>query len=440
MRLALLLHGWPAEEVGGTGLYVGALARALAAQGHAVTTLAPRLRSDHHGPPRVVGARAEPGTEAFVIEAAPPRRWEQTWRRPDLDAALRGWLARQAPDLVHVHHLSHASLGWLRAVRASGAGLVLTLHDYALPCARGQLVDRDLRPCAGPSPARCAACLGEHLQLSPATAAVGSALERWPALRARAREFAARHATPARPSRAALLRVETRQQAVAAALHLPHRLLSPSHDLAARFAALGLRRPEHFPLPLLHPIGPAPPPGVGPLRLLFASALIPTKGPDRLLAAFQRLPPGAATLTLAGPAPPYDGRPGWAADLRARVEATAGARWLGAVPSAQVPALLAAHDVLVLPSTWPENSPLVVREASAAGLRLVLPLAGGAGELAPQARLVPAGDDEALLAALHQEVRAGRGRVPPLAWPDPHAHALALSREVYAPVAGRQRG
>ena len=459
MRIALVLHGWPPQAMGGTGLYVQALARALAEGGHPVALLAPQPSPAHRGPPRLEPAAADSeggdssasdssasdsgandrsasdsGLSAFTVACAPPQRWEQTWRRPDLDALVRGWLAWWAPDVVHVHHLSHGSLGWLTAARQSGAGLVLTLHDYALPCARGQLVDRDLRPCDGPSPPRCATCLREHLALDPGTAALGRALQRWPALRHRLRPLAAASGPP---SPGSTMRVQARLAAVAAALHLPDHLLSPSRDLAARFAALGLRRPDHRDLPLLRPIPPAPEPGTGPLRFLFASAVLPTKGPQHLLAAFQGLPPGQATLTIAGPSPDWDGRPGWARALEAKAKATPGVDWIGEVPPERMAALLAAHDVLVLPSTWPENSPLVLREATAAGLRVIVPAQGGARELAPGAPTVPAGDEQALLAALQDQVRRGRGRVAPAVWTTPDAHAEALVREVYAPLAGR---
>ena len=41
MRVAHVLHGWPPEEMGGTGLYVDALARALASLGHEVAIVHP---------------------------------------------------------------------------------------------------------------------------------------------------------------------------------------------------------------------------------------------------------------------------------------------------------------------------------------------------------------------------------------------------------------
>jgi len=67
--------------------------------------------------------------------------------------------------------------------------------------------------------------------------------------------------------------------------------------------------------------------------------------------------------------------------------------------------------VLVVPSTWEENAPLVIGEAQAAGLRLVLSDLGGLRELAPAATFVEPDSVEALRNALVAEVRRGRGRL-----------------------------
>ena len=122
--------------MGGTGLYVGALVEALRHRGHAVAVVAP-------------------GSGDLPLEVPPPERWEHTWRRPEVDGRFREIVRRWLPDVVHVHHLAGLSFGVAAAARER-ARLVLTLHDYAIPCARGQLVDRDGALCPGPSAERCA--------------------------------------------------------------------------------------------------------------------------------------------------------------------------------------------------------------------------------------------------------------------------------------------
>jgi len=366
MRVLHALHGPPDARAGGTGAYVGALVSAQRAAGDAVAVIAPGV-----GP---------------LPHRAPPQGFHLGWRRPLLGALLGAMMDWYKPDVVHVHHLSGLPLDLPKRARRAGARVVWTWHDYHLPCARGQLISAEGARCPGPAPARCAACLGLRGLRDPA-----------PAVHAR---------------------LHAAQEAAAAA----HVRLSPSVDLARRVAALGFGAAEPCPLPLVRPIRPAPDPGPGPVRFLCLGAQIPTKGVALLAHAFAALPPGAARLTVAGPRPDWPLDPHWDADL----DGIPGLERTGAVPEAEVEALLHAHDVIVVPSLWPENSPLVLREATAAGLRAVVADHGGAPELDPEARRFRPGSVEDLTSALAAALRRGRGRRAPLAWPGADAHARWL--------------
>ena len=416
MRIALVVHGWPGVEAGGTGLYVEALAKALADAGHAVAVVCPRSRTGAGSDPR--------GVVRWPLADPPPRNFHDSWARPTM---LDGWHRFQRawrPDVVHIHHLSGLPLGLPEAAREGGARVVLSLHDYATVCARGQLVDDRLQPCRGPGPERCARCVSLHLRLSPLTARLGRALQFHPRFRSQVRQGISSTLRPGARSRT---RIAHRLRAAGRALAAPHVLLSPSQDLADRLAAQGWPRAAVLPLPLVRTVPTAASAEPGPVRFLFASSVIPTKGPDRLLAAFQGLAPGTARLSIAGPCPPFDGHPSFADDLRLAIDATTDARWLGAVSPDEIPGLLAEHDVLVLPSTWPENSPLVIREATAAGLRVIASTKGGASELDPLLRGVdPSGGIASLTEALAAEAAIGRRRRSPLTWPTPSEHAISL--------------
>jgi glycosyltransferase involved in cell wall biosynthesis len=114
-----------------------------------------------------------------------------------------------------------------------------------------------------------------------------------------------------------------------------------------------------------------------------------------------------------------------------------------------VPALLAAADVVVVPSLW-EGQPLVVQEALRAGRPLVATRVGGIPELtgADGAVLVPAGDAgalaEAVLSVLGDQDRAARlraaaterGRALP-GCGDVVDSAVALYRRVLRAATGR---
>ena len=333
MRALHVVHGSPHDgQVGGTELYVDALARAT-------------------GDPVLV-----PGSTREERDVGYP-----LWRGPVEEVLLA-----TGADLLHVHHLAR------RGVRLPRAPTVLTLHDYHLACLRGQLVDGEGAICPGPRVLRCSRCVGWF------------------------------------PPHIALRELFVKRLLGRA------RVLSPSQDLARRMESLGWVEEVHvLDLPLVDPVHPAPEPEPGPLRFLFLGSLIPTKGVAVLLEAFEGLD---AELELWGPTPDED----FARSLDL-------GRHRGVFRPEERQAVLHGADVLVVPSLWHENSPLVVREAVAAGLRVVASEVGGIGEIDPSMRRVPPGDVGALRAALEAEIAHGRGRRAPREYPmEPHLQALRL--------------
>ncbi len=429
LSVTLVAHGWPPERIGGVELYTRALHRGLQGLGVRSTVFHAGAR-DGIGPDRRVVRGPSPS----------PRSFRATVIRPDVEASFREWLSATRPEVVHFHHLTHLSLGLPRIAGEAGCATCMTLHDYWLPCIRGQLLNRSLDRCPGPSPQRCSHCVGGQLALEPATAALGRLLDWLPATaRAHLREGLGR-------SRGGSLApvVAERMRLVEAACERIQRFASPSRDLADRMARLGIGagRIDVVSLPLVHPIGPAPDPGHGPLRFLYVGSLIPSKGPHLLLEAFARLPEGHATLRLAGPAPASDTDPSYAARLREVAARCPGVSVEGPFPPGGAQRLLDGADALVLPSLWEENSPLVVREATAAGLRVVASARGGVAELAPDARTFDPLRPSSLVEALRAEIREGRGRRPPIAWEGEAAHArrtVEWYRRLLAPRAHGQR-
>ena len=78
----------------------------------------------------------------------------------------------------------------------------------------------------------------------------------------------------------------------------------------------------------------------------------------------KRLPPGSARVELIGAYCSYHGDDSYRARLAPLLaQAAVRAHGAAASPPADVRAALANLDVLVVPSMWPENSPLVIREA-----------------------------------------------------------------------------
>jgi glycosyltransferase involved in cell wall biosynthesis len=133
-----------------------------------------------------------------------------------------------------------------------------------------------------------------------------------------------------------------------------------------------------------------------PLRLLFLGQAGVRKGLPLLLEAVSRMPPAAVALTVAGQMqlpPAYWSR--FADRVTHRPT----------VPRAAVPALMQAHDLLVLPS-WFEGSAVVLPEALAAGLGLIQTRAAGSGVTAETGLELAEPDGDALAAAIETAIRS----------------------------------
>jgi glycosyltransferase involved in cell wall biosynthesis len=178
-----------------------------------------------------------------------------------------------------------------------------------------------------------------------------------------------------------------------------------SDDLLARLRQLGAPDLRLAPVPA--PVAPLPAAdAVAAVRtsldaawrpvLLTVARLADQKGHDVLLAAVAALSAaGRPVVALAGEGP-------LAGRLAAQAQATGlDVRFLG--QRSDVPALLAAADVVVLPSRW-EGQPLILAEAMRAGRPVIATQVGGVPGMTGSdgALLVPPDDAEALAAAINR--------------------------------------
>jgi glycosyltransferase involved in cell wall biosynthesis len=106
------------------------------------------------------------------------------------------------------------------------------------------------------------------------------------------------------------------------------------------------------------------------------------------------------------------------------------------IPPSEVPERLACARALVLGSTWPENAPLVILEARAAGCPILAPDIGGIPELVQHGTdglLYAPGDAVALAKALEQAAGSTWEEVRP---PPPLQGHMDQLESLYCQVAG----
>jgi glycosyltransferase involved in cell wall biosynthesis len=406
MRVLLLVHDFHPAHPSGTEVFTGAVARALAARGHDV-----RVFATEKDVARTHMALERREWEGLVVHELVNnlyyRDFRETWDYPPAAAAFAGVLDDFRPDVVHVMHLLYLSVGCAEEAHRRGIPVFFTLHDFWLQCARfGQRLHPDGGRCDVIDFARCGTCLArlEYAQ-TPLARRAGPALA-WlrrstgidlgGAARAARRMLQARPSAPTESAdvapdeaaRFARLARERDDELRARLVPIVARFFAPSRFLRERFLEWGLpaERLETLAYGLeLAPFRALARVAAQHVRIAFVGTLAPHKGPHLLVDAWTRLAPelrARATLTLYGPTHHF---PAYVGELQ-RAAAAAGVRVAGALARDAIPAVLAATDLLVVPSVWYENSPFTIHEARAARTPVLVSDLGGMAELVEDGR------------------------------------------------------
>jgi GT2 family glycosyltransferase/glycosyltransferase involved in cell wall biosynthesis len=374
LRILIVHHGYPPEAVGGSEIYTAALARQLA-RTHQVTVLHRSTdpeRLDHD-------LRASRDGNLTLVSLNNLHRdvaGFESYGDARAAAAVMQIVDAANPEVVHIGHLSGLSTRIVFEARRRGAAVVFTLHDFATLCALGQLLDLRGRVCPGPTPWRCLRCVGAQVAVPPSAPVVSRFPRRPPPALVSAAARALARATGAGRGRIARRLEEMRE-----VLRSADVLVSPSAFLRDRMAALGVPGIQvlengHEAVEIL----PRVPDPQGRVRFGFLGACLPSKGVHVLAQAFARLHDPRALLEIHGPFPPYHGDTTYEARVRAILGPAAAEMLRGAFTPDRLPGILARLDVIVVPSIWEENAPLVVQEAFLARRPVLVSDHGGLAE------------------------------------------------------------
>jgi GT2 family glycosyltransferase/glycosyltransferase involved in cell wall biosynthesis len=410
MRVLQIVHGLPPASAGGTETYVINLSRALARRpGLDVTVLA---READPQRPELSTRHERRGAVDIVFlnnTFAGCASFADSYRHPALAAAVAPLLDRLDPGVVHIQHLTCLSTELVSMVKSRRIPIVMTLNDYWPICHRGQLIDLHGTRCDGPGDQGCATCIPAGVVAPAGVWRAARRLRELPVPIVRsAPAVLERLAAAARPA-------STRELSRARSGHMRAMLgdidllLAPSQTLREQYIRFGIPAERlEWCNQGIDTSGVAVTPDrasrPGPLRIAFAGSLILSKGPHLLLDAIDRLPPGAVVVDFLGSVAPYHGDARYAASLQQRL-GHAAIRRTGPIPHERMPAALADADVLVVPSTWIENAPFIIREAFASGLPVIASRLGGMAEMVRDevdGLLFDAGDARSLTAAFRR--------------------------------------
>lgn len=426
MRILHILHSFPPQGLGGVEHYVLQLAAGQLAQGHEVAALYPlilpqgarcRLIKDRY--PLVgwagVGLAGKPRPSKKVrslevFKVTNPNRNSLYWTAFNREAEQRVLEAVRdfTPDVVHIHHLYWLSVRIIGELKAQFPALriVMTLHDYWYACYKGVLRTPDGRLCSGPDRLKCMGCI-EQKGITPAGLREFShanpffkPLQGIISVSSRGKlERSGRGDSALRRQMANAWFFVNREREMLSALSQADALIAPSRYLASWhekwLASRGIKRDVRVLPNAIQPsrASPAVKASKRPFIFGFIGQLAPHKGAHHLLSGFREAVVSLLDketvkrdelpmLSIYGPSP----LPDYLKKLHA----------LSAVPNPlivdrisfegrfeprELSRVLGSLDVLVIPSLWPENAPLVVLEAVAAGVPVLAPRLGGLPEM-----------------------------------------------------------
>jgi len=259
------------------------------------------------------------------------------------------YIQKVKPDIVHFGHLSHLSTNLVNIAKENlGLPIVYTIHDFWLLCYRGQLVDTSLKICSGPSDNSCYSCASKIFKKAVSKEDI-----------IRYRQHIARVINNIDlffcPS--LFLKKIFENNGVPTEKIRLSRYGFPANDIRYKQKKFTDTSKIHFG---------------------FIGRLIPVKGIKLLLEAFSKLGNTNSKLLIFGESGEYI--------KYLEKYANQNVVFMGGFKNWEIGKVLDQIDVLVVPSIWYENSPLVIQEAFLAGIPVITSDIGGMKELVEDGR------------------------------------------------------
>lgn len=383
-RILLTVHHYPPRRVGGAELLVYRLAHWLSQQGIEVRvvcienlTRGPETKIEYadedDGPVRVrrIDLTIAVGTDLAL--------WHNS---PVLCAQLDELLTAWRPQLVHAMGGYLMGTAPLYAARNHGLPTVVTLPDFWFLCPTIQLLRGDGSLCSGPQELECARCLYDERRIFRTIDQHAPDLMRafW-------------HTAGGNPWLGSPLglpqrldELKVRRETLIPALNASSVIVAPTHFLADLYIANGVN-PEKIRIkpyaldsssPLLPEIGRKKGKEV---RFGFIGQVTPIKGVHLLLQAFLKAKRSIAKPMRLDIYGKVNAPSSYMNELKRLAAESPNITMHGEYAQSDTMKLLDELDVVVVPSLWYENSPLVILEAFLAKRPVIGTRVGGIAEV-----------------------------------------------------------
>lgn len=381
-RILLITHFFPPEHRAGTEQYTLGLGKSLHSMGHHVTVICAEGWN--------VGDEYWNGVSTEIYEGLNLNRVHLNWSKasdpnrvlydsPTVEKWLDEFLANGDFDVVHVTSAHSLGVGILRSVKNAGIPLVLTLTDFWFLCPTIQLLQHDNELCDGiTTPEQCISCLMRKSNLfwrlkklslpEDVNARIWGTLAHIPPV------------THQRGFRGSMMDVDDRKAVMQKVFNLPDVIISPSRtvrDIHAKSFSKTVMVSNHgHDLSWLKNYSGKSKSEI--IRFGYLGQIRRIKGVHLLVDAFVKAGlAGQARLDIWGN-PETNSE--YMNELNSIMGGNEYIHMLGSYERGQLATILSNIDVLVVPSIWYENAPLVIQEAFATKTPVIATNIGGMAE------------------------------------------------------------
>ena len=364
MKIIFILNHFLPDTLAGIELYTFKLAGSLQAAGAGVAVLIPFFDSKQSDEYYYEGIR--------VIRYAENSRSDRDMIMgktiPQGLAQFKNILEQERPDIVHFQELAAGrgiGMYHLEAVKSLQIKILLTCHLSTYSCQTGNLMYKDEKICDGIiRRSRCTICSYHAREITGIKAGLLAGAAK--VLYASGINATGWNATVGTALGFPFL-IDKKKQELTKIAALCNKIVVLTHWYGQILEANAVPAEKIFYCPqgltgsVVKYIGTK---AKLPLRLAFIGRVSKYKGVHLLLKAFQQLAPDKILLDIYGPVTEDE----YAAGCRQQSAEMPNVHWMGAIASEKVVNILSAYDLLCLPSTFSEMSPLVIPEAFAAGI------------------------------------------------------------------------
>lgn len=294
-------------------------------------------------------------------------------------------LEKIKPDIIHIQHLLFLSIGIIEAAKQRNIPIVFTLNDYWLLCPQGQLFKHN-KACREHSVLECVQCMKYQLSLKKGIMNIYWSLRNMmPVFLLQVVKniyftYARISLLSKEEGKKQIALRERRFKQACAKIDI---FLAPSEFLRRKFMDFGI--PENKIVLCRY--------GLitdyfrqfkrdksDKVCFAFMGTLLPSKGVHVLLQAFNRMKQENAELKIFGSEIVYKGFEYYLAYIK-KMGKHKNIHFMGGYKNEDIGKIFSEIDVLVVPSIWYENAPLVIQEAFLAKTPVIVSRIGGIPEL-----------------------------------------------------------